>query len=150
MLNKLLIIFSLLLILFAGACANLGTAFVGSALGVAGNQSFKYFHRGTVKSVFYGDMEQLIYSVEKSMNDLSLGVCHRVKYKDGQVKLSGKTASTKPRHIDVCLIPIGPRITEVVVMARKGVFPEKTLSYLLMKSIVENLDGDGQFFASDV
>lgn len=143
--------FSLLLIVVAvtGACVNLGTAFVGSALGVAGNQSFKYFQRGTVKSVFYGDMKQLIYSVEKSMNDLSLEVCHRVKYKDGQVKLTGKTASTNPRHIEVCLIQIGPRITEVVVMTRKGVIPEKTLSYLLMKSIVENLD-DVRFFSSDV
>ena len=67
--NNLLIILSLVLIVVAGGSANLRTAFVGSALGMAGNQSFKYFYRGTVKSVFYGDMEQLIDSVEKSMND---------------------------------------------------------------------------------
>jgi hypothetical protein len=73
MLNNLLIILSLVLIVVAGGCANLGTAFVGSALGVAGNQSFKYFHRGTVKSVFYGDGCGLF---------LDIGNCHSMRRKN--------------------------------------------------------------------
>lgn len=129
-----------LIILMQPGCVSVGTVILGSALGVAGQQGVGYLTSRKTAKIFYSGMDRSIYSVEKSFYHLSITMEKKEKYSEGTILFRGKTETPRISDVEVTLKPISTSVTEIVIVSRKGIFPDETVCHTLMEAIDDNIN----------
>ena len=120
-------------------CASMGTVFLGSAFGLAGQQGIGYFASGSTKKVFYSGIGDSVYTAEKSLYQLCVKMKKKNEYPDGTIRITGKTELPGAADVEVTLRAISKNVTEIVVVSRKGIFSDRGLCHTIMEKIAENI-----------
>ena len=129
-----------IIVLVIPGCASLGTAIAGSAFGVAGQQGISYFVSGKAEKIFYSEMDQLTYAVEKSFYSLSMTMEKKERHHDGSIHYEAKTQPPRDVDVEISLKPLSEGITEIAVVSRKGILPDRAVCHTLMKNVEDNIN----------
>jgi len=89
-------------------------------------------------------MDRSVYSVEKSFYNLSITMKKKERCSDGRIHFTGEVGIPESSDVEVTLRAISENVTEVVVVSRKGIFPDRAICHTLMEKIAHNMNDESQ------